>query len=137
MSGGMVLALVATASGQGQRRSDFFNANEGELVCFPFECDGESVDGGCGCRRSMVGMTSKKATTTMTVASFPVGMVQNALRLHIVASWGGTMTTREIEDWVKTQYMDITRVARVMGVGTIVERRGQTLQEREIKSVKK
>ena len=38
---------------------------EGELVRFATECDGERVDGRCGCRRSMTGMSTLKATTTV------------------------------------------------------------------------
>jgi len=59
--------LVATKRGQGIRKNDFCWTDSGEFVTFPFECDGESVDGGCGCRRSMSGLYTHKATTTFEV----------------------------------------------------------------------
>ena len=54
--------LVATKETQGKRRNDFCWATEGELVRFAFQCDGEAVDGRCGCRRSFCGLDSHKAS---------------------------------------------------------------------------
>jgi hypothetical protein len=42
---------------------------EGELVLLaPIECGRGSVDDGCGCKRSLSGMVSQCATTTIKVA---------------------------------------------------------------------
>jgi hypothetical protein len=56
--------FVSTKDGQGIRNNDFSWTNEGELVKFALECDGEKIDGKCGCRRSMSGFDTHKATTT-------------------------------------------------------------------------
>ena len=64
--------LVATKEGQGQRKNDFCWAEEGEVVKFPSECDRETVDGRCGCRRSMSGANSLKGTKTMKVVEFDI-----------------------------------------------------------------
>ena len=64
--------FVSTKDTQGQRSSDFSWTTDGELVIFGLICDSDrrsrSADGGCGCGRSLVGMTSQKATTTFKVA---------------------------------------------------------------------
>ncbi|OGV70911.1 MAG: hypothetical protein A2283_22065 [Lentisphaerae bacterium RIFOXYA12_FULL_48_11] len=59
--------LVATRRTQGRRDNDFNFCEEGELLIYGSECDAEAVDGHCGCRRALVGMTSGKATTTFLV----------------------------------------------------------------------
>lgn len=59
--------LVATTKRQGMRKNDFCHATEGELVKFSFECDGEKVDGKCGCKRSMGGINSRELPTDKSV----------------------------------------------------------------------
>jgi hypothetical protein len=65
-------ALVATARGQGVRANDFCFAVEGELVHVGFVCDSDThdADGPCGCGRSLSGVTSGFATTTVRVAAY-------------------------------------------------------------------
>ena len=66
--------LVATKETQGFRDSDFSWAREGELVRFDSECDRDKnrIDGGCGCRRSMVGLETGRATTTFKVVEMDI-----------------------------------------------------------------
>ena len=60
--------LVATNETQGARENDFCWTVEGELVFIPpIECGRGYVDDNCGCRRSMAGMVSWRATTTVKV----------------------------------------------------------------------
>jgi hypothetical protein len=59
--------LVATEETQGRRPNDFCFTEEGELVLFGSECSRETIDGPCGCRRSLVGVRSGMATTTVRV----------------------------------------------------------------------
>ena len=54
--------LVGTTETQGRRKNDFCYTKEGEVLCFHLECDGETVDGSCGCKRSMSGVDTNKAT---------------------------------------------------------------------------
>lgn len=53
--------MVATREGQGFRENDFSWTKENELVGFTSECDGETIDGNCGCRRSMSGFDTHTA----------------------------------------------------------------------------
>jgi hypothetical protein len=63
--------LVSTKETQGTRSNDFCWVPVGEILTLGFECDGESIDGPCGCRRAMVGVLTRKATTTMRVVEMP------------------------------------------------------------------
>lgn len=119
--------LVATKKTQGQRSNDFCWCNEGELVRFGFACDGEDVDGPCGCRRSMAGMASKKATTTMEIKDVPITELEftHLLAKAYVAS-GFTMLIDNVEE----DAADLVKVAAHFEVGDIIEYRGEYFQAR-------
>jgi hypothetical protein len=60
--------LTASTQTHGWRDNDFCWTVEGELVVFPpIECGRGSIDDVCGCRRSMAGLVSHRATTTIEV----------------------------------------------------------------------
>ncbi len=60
--------MVATSETQGRRTNDFFLTAPGELVALPvLICEGEDVNGSCGCRRSLSGVDTLLATTTAQV----------------------------------------------------------------------
>ena len=60
--------VTATSQTQGWRDNDFCWTVEGELLFFaPLECGRGSIDDNCGCRHSMAGLWSHRATTTMKV----------------------------------------------------------------------
>jgi hypothetical protein len=120
-------ALVATYQTQGTRKNDFFWTKAGELVTFGFECDGETIDGGCGCKRSMVGTLSHKATTTFSVVDF------------------GRMTEREYRREINKAYKEmgfekapkgtIENLLEIAGQhthGTVLERRGNKFNVRYV-----
>jgi len=60
--------LVSTRKTQGLRkRTDFCFVPDGEpVIPCSITCD-HDVDGDCGCRRSMIGIHCRKATTTVEV----------------------------------------------------------------------
>src|SRR5688572_27337393 len=91
--------IVATSKLQGQRKSDFCHATEGELVVFPFQCDGEKIDGPCGCRRSMSGIDSGKATTTMMVVEMEISSEEFRTKIWDVnvKAWGKIMSNEELK----------------------------------------
>ncbi len=108
--------FTATRLTQGQRENDFCWAEEDELVRFPFECDGESVDGGCGCRRSMAGICSNKATTTFKVVELAIG--KEVLQF----------VTR-IPDEELDALLD---AAASFPIGAVCEKRGDHIQQRRM-----
>lgn len=128
--------LVATADSQGVRKNDFCNATVGELVTFCNECDGEEVDGRCGCRRSMAGLESHKATTTFQVVNRDITRedFEQKLRDSLVdAGWAGLMSQEELEAQIKEDADELLRLAEYFPLGRILEKRGRNIQTRKVK----
>lgn len=127
--------LVATKETQKHRQNDFSYAKEGELVRFGFECDREAVDGDCGCRRSMVGIESSKSTTTMKIVKTNMTQVQfenEILKSLIKAGWQDKNAKLKGNDLVIQDTQELTQIANTFLIGTIIEKRGNILQERKI-----
>jgi hypothetical protein len=120
--------LVATRDTQGQRRNDFCWCDDGEPVQFALECDGETVDGRCGCRRSMTGMLTRKATTTMRVQRLPITREQFVDMLkasHSKAGWP------KVDDSLYQDDADeLLRLAAAFPADRVLEKRGDILQAR-------
>ena len=128
----MARVLVATREKQGQRKNDFCWATEGELVTFSMECDGETVDGGCGCRRSFSGVESLLATTTAKVVETR-GMSKASLADILAASldkagWGKLMSKDAVDGWARKNAGELLRIAARFREGDVVEKRGDTIQ---------
>jgi hypothetical protein len=125
--------LVATTELQGRRGSDFCHTVEGELVYLGSECDIETIDGGCGCRRSMAGMDSRKGTTTIKVID-PADMTRELLRQLVRAALerGGWLRPEDPsnEDWVSGMTDYLAEVAESFPAGAVLERRGGVFRER-------
>lgn len=129
--------LVATSKTQGQRENDFHFANEGEVVIFGSECDREAVDGKCGCRRSMVGCESRKATTTFLVVERPIDQagLETTVRMSLTeGGWVGKEWSDPAADaeWVREDAAELARVAAHFATGTVLEKRGTTFKERRV-----
>ena len=122
--------LVATKCMQGTRSNDYSWTEEGELVGFALECDGEDVDGACGCRRGFAGLASHKATTTarVTEKGHTEGQYIAAYRLSKVRA--GWVKPGEDPAWVREQAKEMLRIASCFTCGTIVEKRGDDIVER-------
>jgi hypothetical protein len=123
--------LVATKETQGARKNDFNWCNEGELVRFAFECDGETVDGHCGCKRSMAGIDSQKATTTMKVVDMNITrqkLIELIRKSQERAGWG-----IEVQEMAEEDVNELTRIANFFKAGDVLERRGNKFGHRVIK----
>jgi hypothetical protein len=125
--------LVATTRTQGQRKNDFCFVPEDEIVHFAFECDGEKVDGGCGCRRSMSGIVCRKATTTMKVADVEISItdLKGLLFDYFCSVW--KYSPVEALKSAGVEGNELLRVAQGFEVGAIVEKRGPFFQQRKDK----
>lgn len=121
--------LVATDEAQGARDNDFCFATVGELVRFGSECDGEPIDGPCGCHRALSGMESLKGTTTFKVAALPISVPEfvDALQKSYELSGFGAFLDRNDAVAEATQLL---QVADSFPVGTVLERRGNAIQAR-------
>ncbi len=130
-------ALVATTETQGQRENDFCWCEEGELVTFGVECDHrfEALDGPCGCRRSMIGLRSGKATTTVRVVDLPELNLWTLANLITAAwkkdAWGRKLTPLQRRRTAIKDARNLAFVGEFFPVGTIVERRQDDFFARE------
>jgi hypothetical protein len=129
--------LTATSDTQGWRDNDFCWTVEGELVFLvPFECARGFVDDDCGCRRSMAGLASHRATTTMKVVErddldpdtyfaltadglHSQGYVKEAL-----------LDNPNVVAWVRELADELIDVAASWPAGTVLERRGDVIAAR-------
>lgn len=128
--------LMATKQGQGLRHNDFSHSQEGELVKLGFECSGEKVDGHCGCKRSLVGFDSLKATTTFKVVKLQITKEQFINRLLISENKSGYLLLEKpseaVPQSVIDQAEDLLRVADYFKEGEILEKRGRNYQARKV-----
>jgi hypothetical protein len=128
----MMKILVATMQLQQQRSNDFGWATEGEVVTFASECDGEAVDGHCGCRRAMSGMVSHKATTTFRVVELDATVQMLAQKLAeglVEAGWYPTI--EKAMPVAVDDARELARLAAVFPVGSVLEKRGDKVQVRQ------
>ena len=124
--------FAATADSQGERRRDFCWTVEGEPVMPTFECDRdrddrEGVDGGCGCRRAMAGMTTRSATTMFRVVDVEVTLGQFRDWLFGLLEESGWNLGREDAALLAE---DVAEAADAFDVGTVLERRSDDIQTR-------
>ena len=124
--------LVATKETQKQRASDFCWTNEGEVVRLAFECDRdrENIDGACGCRRSMTGCTSQKATTTMKVEDRNIKIeeyIEIIKESFIKAGWYKLMGEKLAEERISEDVEYILSRVKKLPAGAIIEKRGDSL----------
>jgi hypothetical protein len=125
--------LVATKEGQGVRKNDFSHAEENEPVQFAFRCDGETVDGPCGCARSMGGMNTHKATTTFKAAEVdiaPEAYLDLFVKFYVE---GWHQTPEEALKMAKDETEELLRLAAYFPEGRVLERRGNKVQTRSMK----
>jgi len=124
--------LVATEETQGQRRNDFCWAEEGEIVTYGSECADEAVDGPCGCRRSLRGLLTRKATTTFLVVERRdlgprelAGLVAQSL---VAGGWYPGLP--EARQAATAEALRLAEVALGHVEGTVLERRDGRFGER-------
>lgn len=125
--------FTATSKTQGQRKNDFDFVPEGELVTFGFECDGESVDDSCGCRRSLVGTLCHKGTTTFAVEDRkdlePVTYISLLAQSLVDAGW--YQTEADAQQHAAADANELLRMAAAFPVCAVIEKRGNTLKHRK------
>ncbi len=130
--------FVATKETQGYRKNDFSFCTEGELVGFGTECDGQEIDGNCGCRRAMAGLDSHKATTTFKVVDLPITVSDLATKIQdslIKAGWGNVGA--KVAEIGRDDARELVRLADFFQVGDILEKRGDDFRVREVKTATK
>ncbi len=122
--------LTATAQTQGQRENDYNWCVEGELVWITPPCatDGVDPDGPCGCGRGFAGLSSHRATTTARVRDLQLSRndMITAVAAYYESAGYAPIPAAELEYEVD----EMLDIAAAWKVGTIIERRIWTLQNR-------
>ena len=124
--------LVATKETQGNRKNDFCWCDEGELVRHGTECSREKIDGRCGCRRSLVGMKTSKASTTMKVVERNITQAQLEDELTNSLKRDGWITSLTKNDKliIKRDAQELSNIANFFPVNSVIERRGKRFKIR-------
>ena len=129
-----IKVITSTSETQGQRGNDFCHTPDGEIVRFGLECDGETIDGSCGCRRSMIGIDCLKGTTTVTVSESQISYETfcDKIRKSYLNSWGKLDKAElfDLEDAITAEIDDLLNIAASFPVGTVLEKRGNGLVAR-------
>jgi hypothetical protein len=107
------------------------------MVIFPvIECGYGSIDDDCGCRRSMAGLVSRRATTTVEVVGrrgldpetyFTI--VSDGIRDQGYVT-EEMMKDHEVSSWLRHLTHELMHIAGSFPVGTVLERRGDLLSVR-------
>jgi hypothetical protein len=131
--------IVSTKKTQGQRKNDFSWVPEGEILTFGFECDGEIVDGSCGCKRSLCGVDCLKATTTMRIIDSPITKKEYIEKQKQSLVKGGWFSENpaERDKWAKINAEELLKIANAFPVTSIIEKRGNTYKQRCYHELKK
>jgi len=128
--------FVSTPESQGERGNDFCHVPEGELVNLPhMTCDGERVDGRCGCKRSVVGLDCHFATTTFKVVEkdMTVFDLAKAIEKSLVSSgWAKLMGPERVTASALEDARELNRLAKKYRPGTVLEFRGSFIRARTI-----
>ncbi|MCG3204312.1 MAG: hypothetical protein KCHDKBKB_01027 [Elusimicrobia bacterium] len=126
--------LVATDETQGKRKNDFCHTRNGEFLLHGFECERESVDGPCGCRRSFSGMESFKATTTFKVVKTNLTKKQFTSHLAkalVKGGWYQEPLSPADTKTVSVMAAKLLNLAASFPIGAILERRGTRVSVRQ------
>jgi hypothetical protein len=119
--------IVATKETQGQCKDDFCFADEGEIVVVS-DCD--NLHGSCGCDRSMVGVRSTGGTTTMLVVEADITREQYIEQLRTA---NGDYAGCDLSDAFFAAQADVLlELAAEFPVGTVIERKGDDFEQRDI-----
>ena len=129
--------LTATGQTQGWRDNDFCWTVEGELVFFvPIECSRGTIDDECGCRRSMAGVVSQRASTTVKVAErvdldpdIYFTLIADGLQSQGYVT-EDLMENPNVSDWVHDLTDELIYLAGRGPVGAVLERRGEVIVPR-------
>jgi hypothetical protein len=130
--------LTATSQTQGTRPGDFCSAVEGELVVLGWVCGcgRGGPDGACGCGRAFTGTNSLRATTTAMVRDLELSVadVRLAVEAHLVAAGTGpeSLGADVFADHLEECVHDVVHVAGGFTAGTVLERRLDSVQPRQL-----
>lgn len=122
--------LTITRDLQGSRNNDFCFATEGEIAIFGSQCSRATADDKCGCARSMCGIDSKKASTTVKVTDVDIDIETLSAKImhHYVNSW--KFPIKEASKIAEDDVKQLIDVAKGFELGSVIEIRGSRIATR-------
>ena len=122
--------LISTTQKQGKRKNDFCFVPEDEILIFASECDGETIDGSCGCRRAMTGIDCGKGTTTMKCADVDITAIalQQKIAQRYIDAWH--LDPIKALDISISDAAELIKLASAFPVNSVIEKRGNKFIER-------
>ena len=106
------------------------------LIFPPIECGRGSIDDDCGCRRSMAGLVSQRATTTIKVVareeldpSTYLALISDGLTKQGYVT-EELRTNPDVNEWLRDLTDELMSVANAFEVATVLERRGDFMNVR-------
>ena len=124
---GTMKIIVATSETQGQRPGDFNFVPDGEIVMIS-DCD--CLHAGCDCVRSMVGIQSRKGTTTMKVVESDITREEYCGLIR--AANQGYDELGIIDAIFNEQADTLFELATQFQIGAVIERDGENFEQRQI-----
>ena len=120
--------IVSTKKKQGMRKNDFCYVPENELLKCGNACDGEKIDGSCGCKRSFIGMKCQKATTTFKVVDKKMTKERYIQTLYnSEVKTGFTVINLAVRMHAET----LLELAKTLEPGKVYEKRGSEIKQRK------
>lgn len=115
--------IVADKTIQDSSKRDFFWTEEGEIVSFGvFECENEEKAKECGCRRSLVGIKTRKACTTFRIAEVDFTELELSARISISFRESGWGEVFDVDKKAKEFTKEIIEMVEGLPVGTLLRR---------------
>jgi hypothetical protein len=124
--------LVATGISQGARANDFNYVKDGELLIFAPQCNDSNADSSCGCRRSLLGIFSRRATTTFMVKEINLSVTDLKNILFNFHKEFQDLPDEYLWEKAEKDLAILTQCTEPFIEGTILERRDDYLSARII-----
>jgi hypothetical protein len=126
-----ISVLVATTRTQGARDSDFITCSPQELVDITAACAHDPSDpGACWHCHAFTGLDTRRATTTAEVAERAMS-VDDYIAAHLASlRRAGLPDSPRVRRWAREAAREMLRIAAAFPVGAVVDRRGDTIEQR-------
>ena len=126
-----VTVLVATARTQGARDTDFITCSPPELVDITTAC-AHAPTGRGACWRCLVftGLDTRRVTTTAEVTEREMS-IDTYIAAHLASLLhAGLPDNTKVRRWARESALEMLRIATTFPIGTVVDRHGDTVEQR-------
>lgn len=127
-----MLLPTITNDTQMTRSNDFNHATVGEIAQFGSTCSRATPDDNCGCARSMVGVDSRKASTTVKITDVEMTETELLEKLSngYVKHWG--MDEKTATKFARTDMKQLLSIGQSFPLNSVLEIRGSQIKTRSV-----